>query len=238
MVGVERGLVALQSLSTNKNGTSRFNFQSKEFFSMFLQQVIRYEVPWPKTKEKYTMPTSLFTKRALFRCLWSLICSQGITYSPYPAGCGGGGIVILKDVIYGPFNYVEQNGKISKFWSDVFGKMMGVRGRLVALQTISTIKKGTSPFNFQSNGSFSKFLRQHVTISEYLPDASQESTKCMCVCVGGVSTLRSLSILKRALELLITNPMGPVRIPNNHPFVIHLICLQGRTCNHNSSFTT
>jgi hypothetical protein len=43
---------------------------------------------------------------------------------------------------------------ISKFWLDVFGEKLGVRGGLIALQSLSTIKKGTSPLNFQSNDSF------------------------------------------------------------------------------------
>jgi hypothetical protein len=37
---------------------------------------------------------------------------------------------------------------ISKIFLDVFGKIVGVRGALVALQLLLTIKKGTSPFNF------------------------------------------------------------------------------------------
>jgi hypothetical protein len=41
---------------------------------------------------------------------------------------------------------------------DVFRGMMGVGG-LVALQSLSTIKKGTIHSNFQSNEPFSKFLR-------------------------------------------------------------------------------
>jgi hypothetical protein len=49
---------------------------------------------------------------------------------------------------------------ISKFWLDVFGEKVGVKGGLVALQSLSTIKKGTSPLNFQSNEPFLKFLRQ------------------------------------------------------------------------------
>ena len=46
---------------------------------------------------------------------------------------------------------------ISEFWLDVFGEMMGVIGALFALQSLSTIKKGTSPFNFQSNEPFWSF---------------------------------------------------------------------------------
>ena len=49
---------------------------------------------------------------------------------------------------------------ISKFWLDAFGEMVGVEGVLVAIQSLSTIKKGTSRSNFQLNEPFSKFLRQ------------------------------------------------------------------------------
>ena len=51
---------------------------------------------------------------------------------------------------------------ISKFWLDVFGDMVGVESVLVAFQLLSTIKKGTSHLNFQSNEPFLKFLWQHV----------------------------------------------------------------------------
>jgi hypothetical protein len=51
---------------------------------------------------------------------------------------------------------------ISKFWLDAFGEMVGLEGVLVAFQSISTVKKGTSHFNFQSNEPFLKFLRQRV----------------------------------------------------------------------------
>jgi uncharacterized membrane protein len=49
-----------------------------------------------------------------------------------------------------------------KFRLNVFGEMVGVEGVLVAFQSLSTIKKGTSRFNFQSTEHFLKFLRQHV----------------------------------------------------------------------------
>jgi hypothetical protein len=48
---------------------------------------------------------------------------------------------------------------ISKFWLDVFGKMVGVERLLVAFQSLSIIKMGTSHFIFQSNEPFSKFLQ-------------------------------------------------------------------------------
>ena len=43
---------------------------------------------------------------------------------------------------------------ISKFGLDVFGEMVGAGVGLVVLQTLLTIKNGTSPFNFQSNELF------------------------------------------------------------------------------------
>ena len=49
--------------------------------------------------------------------------------------------------------------------------------------------------------------------------------------VRGVSTLRSLSILEEALELLIINPMSPLQSLHDHPFSIDPICAQGVTCN-------
>ena len=51
---------------------------------------------------------------------------------------------------------------ISKSLLDVFGEIVGMGGVLVAFQSLVTIKKGTSHFNFLSNESFLKFLRQRV----------------------------------------------------------------------------
>jgi hypothetical protein len=42
----------------------------------------------------------------------------------------------------------------------VFVEMVDVEGVLVALLSLSTIKKGTSHFNSQSNEPFLKFLQQ------------------------------------------------------------------------------
>jgi hypothetical protein len=49
---------------------------------------------------------------------------------------------------------------VSKFLLDEFEEMVVVRGELVALQLLSTIKKVTSPFSFQSNKHFLKFPRK------------------------------------------------------------------------------
>ena len=66
-----------------------------------------------------------------------------------------------KHNFYLEINYAEQNACL-KFLLDVFGEKVGVRGRLVALKSLSTIKKGIRPLNFQSNQPFLKFLRQRV----------------------------------------------------------------------------
>ena len=84
-----------------------------------------------------------------------LICSQGITYNPCPEGWGEA--VILKDLISRTFCNVEQNGYLKILIGCVWGKGGRERG-IVALKSLSTIKKGTSPFNFQSNEPFLKFL--------------------------------------------------------------------------------
>jgi hypothetical protein len=59
---------------------------------------------------------------------------------PLQWGLWGGGAIILKYLISRTFDYIEQKD-ISKFWLDVFGEMVGVRRRLVALQSVSTIEK-------------------------------------------------------------------------------------------------
>ena len=55
---------------------------------------------------------------------------------------------------------------ISKFWLDKFWELMGMGGGLVTLQPLLINKNGTSPFNFQSNEPFSKFLRQQMAIKK------------------------------------------------------------------------
>ena len=56
-------------------------------------------------------------------------------------------------------------------------KMKTFQMYFVALQSILTIKKGTGPFNFQSNELFPKFLRQQMAISQSKSDAFRENTK-------------------------------------------------------------
>ena len=55
--------------------------------------------------------------------------------------------------------------------------MVGEGEVLFALQSLLTIKKGLSPFNFQSNELFSKFLRQQMAISQFLSEAFRENAR-------------------------------------------------------------
>ena len=85
-----------------------------------------------------------------YPCYKNLTCPRRITHNPCPKGYG---VVILKDIISGPFNYAEQNGYLEILIGCV-GEKVSVWGGLIILQSLSTIKKGTSLFNFQSNESF------------------------------------------------------------------------------------
>jgi len=49
-------------------------------------------------------------------------------------GALGWGVVILKDIISGPFNYVEKKWLSQNFLLDGFEEMVGVGGGLVVLQ--------------------------------------------------------------------------------------------------------
>ena len=62
-----------------------------------------------------------------------------------------------KDIFYFEINYAEQNGYLKILIGCVWGND-GRGGGLVALQSLLTIKKGTSPLNFQSNEPCLKFL--------------------------------------------------------------------------------
>ena len=63
-----------------------------------------------------------------------------------------------KHIFYLEINYAEQNRYLKILIGCVWGN--DGRGGLVALQSLSNIKKGTSRSNFQSNEPFSNFLRQ------------------------------------------------------------------------------
>ena len=70
-----------------------------------------------------------------------------------------------KHNFYLEINYGEQNG----YLKILMREMVGVEGVLVAFQSLSTIKKGTSHFNFQSNEAFLKFLRECFLCKPYMP---------------------------------------------------------------------
>ena len=118
---------------------------------------------------------------------------------------------------------------ILKFWLDVFGEMVGERGGLIVLQSLSAIKQGADPSQFPIEWAVfevSTTTNGHVKISiRYILG------KYECV-EGGVNILRSFWVLKRGLLLLITSSMSPLRSLCNHPFYICLICPQG--INYNS----
>ena len=63
--------------------------------------------------------------------------------------------------------------------------MVGVERGIVALYSLLIIEKGSSPFNFQSNKPFLKFLRQQMAISKFISDGYRDSSMRVCVC-GGV----------------------------------------------------
>ena len=61
--------------------------------------------------------------------------------------------------------YAEQNGYLKILIGCVWGN--DGRGGIVALKSLSTIKKDTSPLNFQLN--VLKFLRQRLLEKPYMP---------------------------------------------------------------------
>ena len=85
----------------------------------------------------------------------------------------GMGVVILKDIITGPFNYTLNKMAISKFWLRcVWGNWWAWRGLLVAFKSLSIIKKVQWSFSISNRMClFLKFLRQQMTISKFLSDA-------------------------------------------------------------------
>ena len=128
------GLVALQSLLTIKKGARTLNFQSNEPLLKFLRRPLSYEVPYSKGKK--IINSTL--------CQYRSYMPSGHTLKPLPRGLWGS--VFLKNVFSIWKSTMLNKMAIWKFWLDVFGEMMGVGGRgLVALQSLSTIKKGTNP---------------------------------------------------------------------------------------------
>ena len=87
-----------------------------------------------------------------------LYMSIGHNLKPLPWGLWG--VVILRDIISKLFNYVEHNSCLKIFIKSV-RENNGCGGRGVfALLPFLTVRKATSPLNFQSNESFLIFLRQ------------------------------------------------------------------------------
>ena len=87
----------------------------------------------------------------------SLIYPQGIIYNACPEGYEG--LIILKYIISGPFNYAEKDGHLKILTGCFWGNDGRGRG-LITLQSLPNIKKGTSPSNSQSNKPFPRFLQQ------------------------------------------------------------------------------
>ena len=74
---------------------------------------------------------------------------SGHNLKPLPLGFWGS--VLVKNIFSIGKSTTLNKMAVSKFLLDVFGEKVSVRGGLVALKSLSTIKKGTSPLNFQSN---------------------------------------------------------------------------------------
>ena len=91
----------------------------------------------------------------------------------------GGGGNILWDIFFLIFQLHWTKWLSQNFWLDVFGEMMGMGEGLAALQSLLHIKKSTSPFNYQSNDLFPKFLRQQVAISKFLSGAFRENAEVL-----------------------------------------------------------
>ena len=95
-----------------------------------------------------------------------------------------------------------------------------MRGRgLLSSQSLLTIKKGTSPFSFQSNKRISKFLRQQMAIPKILIYAFRENTRCN----GGIHPLITLNLKKgtRTSDFQ-SNELPPKFIRS--PFPYKLVC--------------
>ena len=56
-------------------------------------------------------------------------------------------------------------------------EIVGAGGGLGAPRSLSSMKKNTSPLNFQYNELFSMFLLEQMAISEFLSDKFRENTR-------------------------------------------------------------
>ena len=179
---------------TIKKGIGSFNFQSSDVFEVstttncHLKNFIRcisgkYEV-WG-IYPPITLNLKKDTRTSDHQCNESTLkfIRPSFLYIPYmppghnlkPLPWGLWGVIVLKDN-FPDLSTALDKMAISKFWLPVFEEMMGVGGGLVALQSLSTIKKSTSPFNFQSNELFYKFMRQQMAITKFLSYAFRENT--------------------------------------------------------------
>jgi len=70
----------------------------------------------------------------------------------------------------------------------MFGEMVGLGEGLVALQVLSTIKKGTGSLNFQWNELLFKSFGQRMTISKFSKQPSDAFQKNTRFFGGGEST--------------------------------------------------
>jgi hypothetical protein len=114
-------------------------------------------------------------------------------------------------------------------WEDGCGRV-GVEGRLVALESLSTIKKGISPFYFQSKESFSKSPRQLLRYEVLWSKQQQQQQKIIHYThldfyYKNVKPFNHFRLLKWALGLSISNRMSP--FGNDNAFYKHLLCPQG-----------
>ena len=71
-----------------------------------------------------------------------------------------------KHTFYLEINYAEQNGYLKILIGCVWGN--DGRGGLVALQSLSTIKNGTSPLNSQSNEPFFEVSTTTPSLKPYM----------------------------------------------------------------------
>ena len=72
------------------------------------------------------------------------------------------------------------------------------------LRSLLTIKKGTSPFNFQLNELFSMFPRWQRAITKFIQEIFRKTTR-----YGGEGIIPLITLnFEKALELLIINPMN------------------------------
>ena len=155
-------LVTLQSLLTIKKGSNPFNFQSNETKNDNLKISIRF-ISGKYDRGGGGSDTWLLwiLKRALEllnyqfneppqKFIWSAFLYIHFMVCPCPMDyCRGEGeFVIQRDIVSGAFQLRWTKWLSQKLWLDVFGDTVGAGGWLFAFQSLSTVKKGSSPFTF------------------------------------------------------------------------------------------